>query len=70
MTITEPGWLLRWTALVIAGATGVPVFALDRQLDLPTGTNRDEVLSALKGHVLARGELLGIFKRPESPARP
>jgi Raf kinase inhibitor-like YbhB/YbcL family protein len=48
----------------------VQVFALDRQLDLPAGTNRDEVLSAMKGHVLARGELVGTFKRPESPARP
>jgi Raf kinase inhibitor-like YbhB/YbcL family protein len=48
----------------------IQVFALDRQLDLPAGTNRDEVLAAMKGHVRARGELIGTFKRPDSPARP
>jgi hypothetical protein len=39
-------------------------------LELVAGSNRDEVLAALKGHVLARGELVGTLKRPESPARP
>jgi Raf kinase inhibitor-like YbhB/YbcL family protein len=46
------------------------VFAIDRQLDLPPGADRDEVLSAAKGHVLASGELVGTFKRPDHPARP
>jgi phosphatidylethanolamine-binding protein (PEBP) family uncharacterized protein len=37
----------------------VQVFALDRLLELPAGSNRDEVLAAMKGHVRARGELVG-----------
>ena len=32
--------------------------------------SRDEVLAAMKGHVRARGELIGTFKRPDSPAKP
>src|SRR4029077_16840802 len=37
------------------------VFALDRQLDVPPGADRDEVLAAVQGHVLASGELVGTF---------
>jgi Raf kinase inhibitor-like YbhB/YbcL family protein len=48
----------------------VQIFALDRQLDLPAGTDRDALLAAIKGHVRARGELVGTFKRPDSPTRP
>jgi Raf kinase inhibitor-like YbhB/YbcL family protein len=48
----------------------VQLFALDRQLDLLAGANRDEVLAALAGHVLASGELVARFKRPDHPARP
>jgi len=40
------------------------VFALDRQLDLPPGASRAEVLQAMEGHVLAQGELVGRFARP------
>lgn len=43
----------------------VQLFALDRVLDLPlTGADRDQVLAAASGHVLARGELTGRFARP------
>ena len=43
----------------------VQIFAIDRVLDVPiTGADRDQLLSALKGHVLARGELVGQFARP------
>jgi Raf kinase inhibitor-like YbhB/YbcL family protein len=48
----------------------VQVFALDRRLELPAGSNRDEILAAMQGHVRARGELVGTLKRLESPARP
>jgi Raf kinase inhibitor-like YbhB/YbcL family protein len=48
----------------------VQVFALDRTLDLSAGAKRDEVLAAAKGHVLASGQLVGSFKRPERPSRP
>ena len=43
----------------------VQVFALDAVLDMPfSGADRDQVLAAAKGHVLARGELTGTFARP------
>ena len=49
----------------------VQIFALDRVLDMPlTGADRDQVLSAANGHVLARGELTGTFARPEQVSRP
>lgn len=39
------------------------VFALDNTLDLPVGATREEILSAVKGHVLAHGYLRGIYDR-------
>lgn len=43
------------------------VFALDRLLEVPlTGADRDRILSAMNGHVLARGELTGTFARPDA----
>jgi len=39
------------------------VFALDRQLDLPHGASRAELLDAMKGHVLASDELVGRYSR-------
>jgi Raf kinase inhibitor-like YbhB/YbcL family protein len=41
----------------------VEVFALDRLLDLPPGAGREELLTAIAGHVLASGELVGVFER-------
>ncbi len=46
------------------------VFALDKTLDLPIGARRAELLDAMKGHVLAAGDLVGIFARPDHPAKP
>jgi Raf kinase inhibitor-like YbhB/YbcL family protein len=46
------------------------VFALDNKLELPAGANREELLKAMGGHVLAKGELVGWFKRPDHPAKP
>lgn len=48
----------------------IQIFAVDTKLDLPIGADKDEVLKALKGHVLSMGELRGNFKRPEHPIRP
>lgn len=43
----------------------VQVFALDALLELPlSGANRDQLLAAMAGHVIARGELTGTFARP------
>jgi Raf kinase inhibitor-like YbhB/YbcL family protein len=41
------------------------VFALDTQLDLPDGFNRHALLQAMRGHVLAEGELIGLFQAPQ-----
>lgn len=48
----------------------VQVFALDKVLQIPPGANRDTLLKAMAGHVIAKGELVGTFQRPEKPARP
>lgn len=48
----------------------VEVFALDRALDLPPHSGRDEVLAAAQGHVLASGEVVATFKRPDRPSKP
>lgn len=41
------------------------VLALDRTLDVPAGAVRDQVLAAAKGHVLAKGEVVGLFAAPK-----
>jgi len=37
--------------------------ALDRPLDLPAGATKHQLLTALKGHVLAEGRLTGTYGR-------
>jgi len=39
------------------------VFALDRELDLPAGGKRSQLDAAMKGHVIAQGELMGRYSR-------
>ena len=39
------------------------IFALDTRLDLPVGTTREELLSAMEGHVLDSGQLIGSYDR-------
>jgi hypothetical protein len=39
------------------------VYALDKLLDLPAGTAKGALLKAMEGHVLARAELVGLYKR-------
>lgn len=39
------------------------IFALDQPLGLKAGATRDDVLDAMKGHVLDQGELVGTFGR-------
>lgn len=41
----------------------VEVFALDRMLELRDGAGREELVAAIAGHVLASGELVGIFEQ-------
>lgn len=46
------------------------VFALDAALDLPIGSDRADLLNAMNGHVLAKGEVVGSFARPDHPEKP
>ncbi len=39
------------------------VFALDAVLKLPPGAGADELINAMRGHVLASGETVGLFSR-------
>ncbi len=39
------------------------VFALDKVLDVAPGADRQALLDAMKGHVLAAGDLVGVFQR-------
>ena len=39
------------------------IFALDRELDLPSGAKRGQLDGAMKGHVIGQGELMGRYSR-------
>jgi phosphatidylethanolamine-binding protein (PEBP) family uncharacterized protein len=39
------------------------IYALDRQLGSPPGLTKDELLKAMQGHVLAEGQLIGVYGR-------
>jgi Raf kinase inhibitor-like YbhB/YbcL family protein len=40
------------------------VFCLDSYLDLGSGADRDQLIKAMAGHVLAKGELVGLYEAP------
>jgi len=37
------------------------VYALDRDLDLTEGMNRDQLMSAIADHILAQGSIVGVY---------
>jgi Raf kinase inhibitor-like YbhB/YbcL family protein len=39
------------------------IFALDTMLNLPSGFNRQALLDAMKNHVIAKGEIVGMYQR-------
>jgi Raf kinase inhibitor-like YbhB/YbcL family protein len=39
------------------------VFALDQELNLPAGAKRSQLDAAMKGHVIAQGDLMGRYSR-------
>jgi Raf kinase inhibitor-like YbhB/YbcL family protein len=39
------------------------LYALDQQLQLPAGASRNQLLAAVKGHILAEGLLMGTYGR-------
>jgi phosphatidylethanolamine-binding protein (PEBP) family uncharacterized protein len=40
-------------------------FALDSELPLKQGASREQLLAAMKGHVLAKADLVGLFAQPK-----
>ena len=45
------------------------ILALDTVLDVPFGADRDKVLEAAKGHVIAKGELIGTYAQNIEPPK-
>jgi len=39
------------------------LYALDTVLDLPKGSAKNELLSAMEGHVIENAELMGVYER-------
>jgi Raf kinase inhibitor-like YbhB/YbcL family protein len=39
------------------------LYALDTKLDLEPGAEKEELLEAMDGHILAQGELIGMYER-------
>ena len=39
------------------------LYALDTVLELPSGVSKDDLLKAMKGHILAEAELMGVYSR-------
>jgi Raf kinase inhibitor-like YbhB/YbcL family protein len=42
------------------------IFALDTALSLPEGASKVDVIAACQGHILAQGELMGVYNRPQN----
>jgi len=39
------------------------LYALDKQLDLNAGSSKNQVLNAIKNHILAQGQITGTYQR-------
>ena len=42
------------------------VYALDAELDLPTGLTRSELLEAIDGHVIGQGDMVPLYRRQQA----
>jgi len=47
----------------------VQLLALDTVLDLKPGATRDEVLNAARGHILAKGSVVGTYQQADAPLK-
>jgi Raf kinase inhibitor-like YbhB/YbcL family protein len=45
------------------------VLALDTMLDIAPGSDRDRLLDAMRGHVIAKGELIGTYRQEVAPPK-
>jgi Raf kinase inhibitor-like YbhB/YbcL family protein len=39
------------------------LYALDTQINIPGEATRDQVVSAMQGHIIAEGEIVGTYQR-------
>jgi Raf kinase inhibitor-like YbhB/YbcL family protein len=39
------------------------IYALDSKLDLPASSNKEQLEKAMEGHILAQGDLVGLYKK-------
>ncbi len=39
------------------------IYSLDTELDLPVGSNKEALKSAMKGHILGEGEVIGLVQK-------
>jgi len=44
------------------------VYALDKKLDLPSNSRKRDVEKAMEGHILAKGEIMGLYARAQKIA--
>jgi len=44
------------------------LYALDTKLGLPPGASKEQLLEAMRGHLLAEGRLFGVYSRPNKKA--
>jgi Raf kinase inhibitor-like YbhB/YbcL family protein len=42
------------------------LFALDTKLNLPADAGRDRLVAAMSGHVVGKGQLVGVFAKPRA----
>ncbi|RZA34682.1 MAG: YbhB/YbcL family Raf kinase inhibitor-like protein [Lysobacteraceae bacterium] len=45
------------------------VYALDKVLDVPFGSDRDTLLQAMQGHVIGKGEVMGTYAQKQKPPK-
>jgi hypothetical protein len=41
------------------------IYALDTEIELPPGATKKQLMEKIEGHVLAGGELIGLFEKPQ-----
>lgn len=45
------------------------LFALDKMLDISPGSDRETLLGAMEGHVIGKGEIVGLYGQPKAPTK-
>lgn len=45
------------------------ILVLDKRLELPATADRDDLLAAAEGHIIAKGELVGLYEQTVEPPK-